>query len=86
MAKKEALSERTRIKFRFQHDDFDFFFQWILGGQTHGGSEIGETFYAASEIKDGDPESWSSAWTRSEERRVGKECRSVCRSRWSPYH
>ena len=24
--------------------------------------------------------------TRSEERRVGKECRSVCRSRWSPYH
>ena len=22
----------------------------------------------------------------SEERRVGKECRSVCRSRWSPYH
>ena len=27
------------------------------------------------------PTSW-----RSEERRVGKECRSVCRSRWSPYH
>jgi sigma-B regulation protein RsbU (phosphoserine phosphatase) len=23
---------------------------------------------------------------RSEERRVGKECRSMCRSRWSPYH
>src|SRR3546814_20978695 len=32
-----------------------------------------------------------SAWTaarggRSEERRVGKECVSTCRSRWSPYH
>src|SRR3546814_1253046 len=27
-------------------------------------------------------------WTgrRSEERRVGKECVSTCRSRWSPYH
>src|SRR3546814_20025953 len=25
------------------------------------------------------------AW-RSEERRVGKECVSTCRSRWSPYH
>ena len=25
------------------------------------------------------------AW-RSEERRVGKECPSLCRSRWSPYH
>src|SRR3546814_8868330 len=27
----------------------------------------------------------SVAW-RSEERRVGKECVSTCRSRWSPYH
>ena len=28
------------------------------------------------------------AWflPRSEERRVGKECTSWCRSRWSPYH
>ena len=24
--------------------------------------------------------------TRSEERRVGKECFLLCRSRWSPYH
>ena len=23
---------------------------------------------------------------RSEERRVGKECTVLCRSRWSPYH
>ena len=23
---------------------------------------------------------------RSEERRVGKECQRMCRSRWSPYH
>src|SRR3546814_17297001 len=29
----------------------------------------------------------SATWTeRSEERRVGKECVSACRSRWSPYH
>src|SRR3546814_15358131 len=26
------------------------------------------------------------AHNRSEERRVGKECVSTCRSRWSPYH
>src|SRR3546814_20911906 len=26
------------------------------------------------------------AYLRSEERRVGKECVSTCRSRWSPYH
>ena len=29
---------------------------------------------------------WMAAAGRSEERRVGKECTSVCRSRWSPYH
>src|SRR3546814_17250786 len=33
---------------------------------------------------------WSSyyiqGYYRSEERRVGKECVSTCRSRWSPYH
>ena len=36
---------------------------------------------------------YSDAWNknavgavRSEERRVGKECQSTCRSRWSPYH
>ena len=28
----------------------------------------------------------TSATSRSEERRVGKECLAVCRSRWSPYH
>src|SRR3546814_11754465 len=28
----------------------------------------------------------SPAVFRSEERRVGKECVSTCRSRWSPYH
>src|SRR3546814_12237194 len=28
---------------------------------------------------------WAGGW-RSEERRVGKECVSTCRSRWSPYH
>ena len=30
--------------------------------------------------------SCSSSDARSEERRVGKECLRLCRSRWSPYH
>src|SRR3546814_21055978 len=29
---------------------------------------------------------WLADMLRSEERRVGKECVSTCRSRWSPYH
>src|SRR3546814_14959125 len=37
-----------------------------------------QDFHAVAEVYlDGD---------RSEERRVGKECVSTCRSRWSPYH
>src|SRR3546814_14566207 len=31
------------------------------------------------------PDGLTEVW-RSEERRVGKECVSTCRSRWSPYH
>src|SRR3546814_12198210 len=33
-----------------------------------------------------DPNAADTPPTRSEERRVGKECVSTCRSRWSPYH
>ena len=29
---------------------------------------------------------WGVGIGRSEERRVGKECLTACRSRWSPYH
>src|SRR3546814_15343412 len=32
------------------------------------------------------PRALAHAAHRSEERRVGKECVSTCRSRWSPYH
>src|SRR3546814_20148992 len=35
-------------------------------------------FYSGEDVKD--------RFRRSEERRVGKECVSTCRSRWSPYH
>src|SRR3546814_10845453 len=32
------------------------------------------------------PQPTEIVYMRSEERRVGKECVSTCRSRWSPYH
>src|SRR3546814_19502409 len=40
-------------------------------------------------LADGDPRAQTpplATLMRSEERRVGKECVSTCRSRWSPYH
>src|SRR3546814_13730385 len=39
-----------------------------------------ELFHSAGYAESG------SLKSRSEERRVGKECVSTCRSRWSPYH
>ena len=40
-------------------------------------------------LVEGEPDGYreyEEASDRSEERRVGKECASMCRSRWSPYH
>ena len=39
---------------------------------------------ASDTLQDASRDAGASA--RSEERRVGKECRPLCRSRWSPYH
>src|SRR3546814_18216347 len=44
-------------------------------------STLGGTFRIAPSIT-----SPLAGQRRSEERRVGKECVSTCRSRWSPYH
>src|SRR3546814_16944300 len=48
-------------------------------GDDAGAEAQGRTLVAAQTLGD-HPEQ------RSEERRVGKECVSTCRSRWSPYH
>src|SRR3546814_13412084 len=42
--------------------------------------------YAKEADRSVEPEEYYKVMSRSEERRVGKECVSTCRSRWSPYH
>ena len=42
--------------------------------------------YAMHEAEQQREDGWIQVLLRSEERRVGKECWHVCRSRWSPYH
>jgi aspartyl-tRNA(Asn)/glutamyl-tRNA(Gln) amidotransferase subunit A len=50
-------------------------------GSTHGGDR------PLAGLRIGLPrEFFGEGMDRSEERRVGKECRRLCRSRWSPYH
>src|SRR3546814_20463039 len=44
---------------------------------------LNDLFYGV--MRHDDEESWH-RFIRSEERRVGKECVSTCRSRWSPCH
>src|SRR3546814_12408252 len=46
---------------------------------------INDSFVDFDLIGEVDPDSYK-VKRRSEERRVGKECVSTCRSRWSPYH
>lgn len=67
-AKTNGIPRNPRTKYHFKRKAFDFFFQWLVGASTHGGSEVGESFYAASQIEEGDVESWIQAWTDLAER------------------
>src|SRR3546814_2877330 len=53
--------------------------------QRHGGTDVAGSQLAAPVGAQADGRSGRED-LRSEERRVGKECVSTCRSRWSPYH
>src|SRR3546814_3758811 len=49
-------------------------------------SQINKTVEAFVKMQQGEEVEAMEFIMRSEERRVGKECVSTCRSRWSPYH
>jgi len=65
---KEKLWQRSKQKVYFQNEDMDFYFTWILAHQNEGGAALGECFYAASRVRDGDPESWYTAWAEMAQR------------------
>src|SRR3546814_17294010 len=53
--------------------------------QIHAGADVIKIMATGGVMTPGvDPE--DAHYTRSEERRVGQECVSTCRSRWSTYH
>ena len=64
----EKIMKRRGIKVYFDNEDMDFNLMWVLGSSTAGGAELGECMRAASQIKDGDPESWVTAWTNAGQR------------------
>ena len=55
---------------------------------SDGVSVVGTTagYFSSGTTAVSSGDSFTEADVRSEERRVGKECRLLCRSRWSPYH
>src|SRR3546814_6572133 len=55
-----------------------------LGGGAGGPVRVGRHDVAVQRVPAAAPD--DERQHRSEERRVGKECVSTCRSRWSPYH
>ncbi len=53
----------TSFSYFFKDGDMDFHFgNLALGAAVNQGLAIGEAFYAASQIKDGDAKSWQDAW------------------------
>ena len=66
------IQQETRLKVADNTGAKEILCIRVMGGSTRRYANIGDTIVAT--VKDATP--------RSEERRVGKECRS----RWSPYH
>jgi pimeloyl-ACP methyl ester carboxylesterase len=65
MAKREQpekMWQRKSIRVRFEDEDMDFYFLLPLGFAPEGGSTVGECFYVAFRIKEGDPASWATEW------------------------
>jgi alpha-beta hydrolase superfamily lysophospholipase len=60
--KKTYDAHRPYVTYHFNDAEMDFGLEWVLGSTSMGGCEIGEAFYAAGRIKDGDPASWQEQW------------------------
>lgn len=52
----------------FKDSYFEYNFLKFLGLTTYSGAEVGECFATAHRIKDGDPESWITEWTKTARR------------------
>lgn len=56
-------SDRLARKYRFEDPDMDLFWVAALAWGPAGGLDAGQAYYIASEITDGDPDSWVKAFS-----------------------
>lgn len=98
----QYFAHRMYYNVAFQNQDMDYFFQTMLGTGATGGSATGEMFYAASQIEDGNFESWKKVFSELAERVAARAETSLARGhavsaregflrasnyyRWSVYH
>ena len=55
-------TQRLTQRYRFNDPNMDLFFLGALSWGTAGGLSVGEAFYVASKIEDGNPDSWAKAF------------------------
>jgi pimeloyl-ACP methyl ester carboxylesterase len=73
--KQEFDAHDPTVRYHFKDNDMDWTFGFLLGNTSNHGMEIGEAYYTASQIKDGDAASWQAEWIKTAERlaaRAGK--------------
>src|SRR3546814_2762603 len=89
------FKQKTAYEMRISDWSSDVCSSDLQAAAEHGWSPRQEASPRAAHLRHGcdhepaallGPCARASSRHRSEERRVGKECVSTCRSRWSPYH
>jgi pimeloyl-ACP methyl ester carboxylesterase len=66
--KKEFDAHNPTVRYHFKDNDMDWTFGFLLGNTSNHGMEIGEAYYTASQIKDGDAASWQAEWIKTADR------------------
>src|SRR3546814_13908365 len=84
--KARAIMDRLKVDFSMKYDEKD-----SIGKRYRRQDAIGTPFCITVDYETLENDTVTirhrdSMAPRSEEHRVGKECVSTCRSRWSPYH
>src|SRR3546814_14822417 len=81
----DAAYKTIKPVFRTQYDNATGLATVNVERIVTAGEEPTKRYDPTNPMADENGNIWESA-VRSEERRVGKECVSTCRSRWSTYH
>ena len=66
--KKKFDAHEPYVRMHFADKEMDFAFALILGATMNHGCEIGEAFYTANNIKEGDAVSWQDEWIKTARR------------------